>query len=418
MNKTASRAFSLTTLRAVVVLPGACMEGALAVAVPWLVAQATLGTPWLGLASAGLVLAAMLGTLAAPALERRLGNRRMTVFTAFVVVVALALAALCWAWRLPVPAYAFALLAMAADAASDLGFASRLPLLARLSAQGLEQFSGGNWLWGIAGAAGGSVLAGWAMAADASVELAWSMVLLSLVVACGLAWLMPRGPRGPREQSAPATTQPLLAVLVSRQFWSGNAVKIALVLIAVVFFAGPIDNLLLPAHLATRHLPADTFGDMLAVMGLGLAAGLWLAQLMGSTSSAESSPASSSASSLASKRRAKVVLGLLGLAGQLGLMLWLPQPWLLLTGLFVCAACFAPVLPMLEAAMLTAAQPAQRTLMLAALSTLVGLGDVLGTVSFGAVMSWGGSALALGACLAVACAAAVVCTVWPRPVQA
>jgi MFS family permease len=408
MSTARSRAFSLTALRAVVVLPGACMEGALAVAVPWLVAKATLGTPWLGAASAGLVVAAMVGTLAAPALERSMGNRRMTVFTALAVAAALALAALCWAWQLPVPAYAFTLLALAADAASDLGFASRLPLLARLSAQRLEQFSAGNWLWGIAGAAGGSVVAGWAMAADATVALAWGMVLLSVVAACGLAVLLPREPR------ARTAAQPMLRALMSRQFWTGGAVKVALVLFAVIFVAGPIDNLLLPAHLAARGLPPDTFGDMLAAMGLGLAAGLWLAQLEGSPSGAAVGPPSSSAPSPASRGRVLVVLGLMGFAGQLGLMLWLPHPWLLLTGLFVCAACFAPVLPMLEAAMLTAAPPAQRTLMLAALSTLLGMADAMGTVSLGAVMGWGSSALALAFCLVVACAAAVACSVWPR----
>jgi predicted MFS family arabinose efflux permease len=94
-------------------------------------------------------------------------------------------------------------------------------------------------------------------------------------------------------------------------------------------------------------------------------------------------------------------------------MLWLPPHWLLLLGLFICATVFAPLLPVLEAAMLTAAHPAQRTLMLSALSTLVGLADVLGTVSMGALMSWSSSTAALGLCLGVACLAALACGVWP-----
>lgn len=372
------------------------MEGALAVALPWLVAQATLGTPWLGAASAGLVLSAMLGTLAAPVLERRLGNRRMTVLTGFAVVAALAVAALCWAAKLPAPAYGFVLLAMAADAASDLGFASRMPLLARLSAQRLEQFSGANWLWGIGGAAAGSVVAGWALAAHSVIGLAVGLIALSLLVAIGLALLLPRETR--RRENKPA----LMRTLLERQFWTASAVKVAVVLIAVVFFAGPIDNLLLPAHLTARGLPASTFGDMLAAIGLGLGAGLWWVQASGATPDP------------ASQRRTMVVLGLLGFAGQLGLMLWLPQQWLLLTGLFLSASLFAPLLPILEAAMLTAARPAQRTLMLAALSTLIGVADVLGTLSLGALVRESNTTVVLGVCIAVTCVAAAVYSLWPR----
>jgi hypothetical protein len=88
----------------------------------------------LGLASAGLVAAAMVGTLAAPALERLIGNRHMAVLTSFAVVVALGGAALCWTNNLPAIAYGCVLIALSADAASDLGFASRMPVLARLSA--------------------------------------------------------------------------------------------------------------------------------------------------------------------------------------------------------------------------------------------------------------------------------------------
>ncbi len=393
-------AFPVTTLRAIVVLPGACMEGALAVLVPWLVAKATLGTPWLGLASAGVVLAAMLGTLAAPALENWLGNRRMVVSTAFVVAVSLGLAALCWALKFVAPAYAFVLLAMAADAASDLGFATRMPLLAKLSAQRLEQFSSANWLWGIGGAAVGSVVAGWALSAQHVLDLAWGLVLLSLVVAIGLALLLPR------ESRLRAKTQPVMQQILSRQLWSSGALKLAMVLVTLVFFVGPIDNLLLPGHLAARAWPASAFGDMLAATGLGLAAGLWLAQ------------SRSFATHSASKRRWLVVLGLLGFAGQLAFVLWLPQPWLLLVGMFVCAAMFAPLLPMLETAMLTVALPAQRTLMLAALSTLVGAADVAGTVSMGALINYSGSTTALVVCLAAAGLAAAVCCVWPGRARA
>jgi hypothetical protein len=398
--------FPATALRALVVLPGACVEGALAVLLPWTVAQALLSSAWLGAASAGLVMAAMAGTLAAPMLERLLGHRRMTVVTGFVSVAALGAAAMCWVWRLPTAAYGFVLLAIAADAACDLGFASRMPLLARLSAQKLEAFSAANWLWSIGGAAAGSVLAGWSVAADRVVELASGSVFLSLMVAVALAVMLPR------ESRRRVATSPMLRALLHRQFWTSAAVKVAIVLVALMFFSGPLDNLLLPAHLASRSLPASTFGDMLAALGLGLAVGLWWMQSGGLAPRLDAQPASRRENT----RRHMIVLGMLGLAGQLALMLWLPPHWLLLAGLFVCATAFAPLLPMLEAAMLTAAHPAQRTLMLSALSTLVGLADVLGTVSIGALMNWSSSTVALGLCLGLACVAALVCAAWPgRP---
>lgn len=390
MNSVRSPAFLVAALRPVVVVPGACVEGALAMALPWLVAQATLGTPWLGMASAGLVLAAMLGTLAAPVLERRLGNRNMTVITGFAVVAGLGAAGLCWVLSLPTLAYGFGLAAIAADAACDLGFSSRMPLLARLAGQRLEQFSSTNWLWGIGGAAAGSILAGWAITAQRGTELVVGLVSLSLVVAAGLALLLPRDSR------TRASERQLMRALFERQFWTAGAARVTFVLFALVFFAGPIDNLLLPAHLVARDLPANTFGDMLAAVGLGLAAGLWATRSNGP----------------ATNRRATVVLGLLGVAAQLGLILWLPEQWLLLTGIFLSAAFVAPLLPMLEAAVLTAARPAQRTLMLATVTTLVGMADVLGTLTFGAVVSWSNSAVALGICFAIACAAALVCGIW------
>jgi MFS family permease len=387
--------FPTTALRFTVALPGAFMEGALAVLVPWLVAKATLLTPWLGLVSAGVVLAALLGSLLAPKLENWFGNRKMVVSTAFVVAVSLGLAALCWAFNLTASAYAFVLLATAADAASDLGFASRMPVLAKLSKQRLEQFSAANWMWGICGAAAGSVTAGWALSEEHILGLASALVLLSLLVAVGLTFLLPRASR------VHANSQPVIQQMLSRQLWNSAALKLAAVLVAVVFFVGPIDNLLLPSHLATRAWPADAFGDMLAATGLGLAAGLWLAQ------------SHRFANRTASKRRWVAVSGLLGFLGQLILMLWLPQPWLLLGGLFLCAAIFAPLLPMLETAMLTVALPAQRTLMLAALSTLVGAADVTGTVSMGALISMSSSTVALSVCLATAGLATFACSVWP-----
>lgn len=404
MNSGAAARLPVRALRGLVVLPGACVEGALAVALPWTLAQALLGSAWLGAASAGLVLAAATGTLVAPVLERALGNRRMTVLAAFVVAVALGAAAWSWVWPQPLLAYGFVLLAIAADAACDLGFSARMPLLARLAAQRLELFSGANWLWGIGGAAIGSLVAGWAVAAKHIAELVFGLVLLSLLVAIALAVVLPREPR------RRVALQPVFQLLRDRRLWTPAVVKMSAVLTVLFFFIGPFDSLLVPAHLASSNLPSSLFGNMLAALGLGLAAGLGWMQWSVSARVPDVDPASASAPT----GHKRVVAGLLGLAGQMALMLWLPPQWLLLTGLFTCAFLFAPMLPILEAKMLTAAPSGQRTLVLAAMSTLVGVADGLGALSMGALISWSSTAMTLVVCLGAVCLAAAAFSVWPR----
>jgi predicted MFS family arabinose efflux permease len=375
------------------------MEGALAVVAPWLITKATLGTVWFGLTAAGLVLAAMLGTLLSPVLEHWMGNRRMVLLTASSVAASLAAAAFCWANSFAAAAYAFVLFAMAADSACDIGFASRMPLLAKFSGERLEQFSGANWLWGICGMALGSVVAGWALSANYVVEAVAGVALLSLITATGLAFLLPRESR--KLKIHPKNPHSLLTIF-NQNFWTPRAIKLAILLIVVVIFAGPVDNLLLPGHLAANNWPPNTFGDMLAAIGLGVAAGLFLTQRSDSTVLA------------IPNRRRLVVIGLIGFACQLGMMLWLPHPWILLSGLFLCAVLFAPLLPMMEASMLTAAPPAQRTLMLSALSTLLSIADVVGTIGMGAIISVTSSTIALAGCVAIAGIAAIVYGVWPN----
>ncbi len=377
--------FPIAALRSLVVLPGACIEGALAATVPLLIARATLGTAWLGLASAGLVLAPMLGTLAAPALERRLGNRWMTLITSVLAAASLCVAAVSWLSSQIAIAYGFVLLASAADSACDLGFTSRLPLFARLARERLDRFSGSNWVWAIAGVAIGSLGAGSLIAAERLSMLFTSLVTLSLIVCVGLAVLLPRNSRMKHASS------PRLRAVFQRHFWRPQALKLAAILFAVVFFAGPIDNLLIPAHLASHGRAANTFGEILATAGLGVATSLafFIDAAKRST-------------------RSTAVIGLCGFALQLVVILILPSRWVLLSCVFVSAICFAPLLPMMQSAMLKAASAAQRTLMLAALATLVSLADMLGTLTFGAVVSAGGSALAISICLALVCLAAIL----------
>jgi predicted MFS family arabinose efflux permease len=378
--------FPLTALQALVVLPGAMLEGALAVVLPWLVVQAAQGTVWLGPASAGLVAAGLLGTLLAPGLEGRLGNRRMTLATAYAATAALFAAGGLWAAGHLLAAYSMALLSLAADAACDVGFTSRLPLIARLARQRLERLSAGNWLWAIPGAALGSLMAGAALEARwANGPLAMSALLavIALLAAVALTVLMPGKFKCLSERQR--RPSPLREAL-SRGFWTRPALRLAAALGILMFFGGPLDNLLLPAHLNAGGWSAASFGHVLAVSGLGLALGLAMAQ----------------SAWLEARRDAVIVVGLLSLAGQLMVLAVLPSQVLVLACAFVGAVLFAPLLPWLEAAMLRAALPAQRTLMVSVLSMVAALADLLGSVVMGSVVSAWGSTWAIGLCAAVA----------------
>lgn len=387
MNARAASTYPALTLRCTVVLPGAFVEGALAVLLPWLIVQATLDTPWLGVASALVVLAALLGALGAPTLARSLGPRRMVITTGFAVVLSLGAACVFWMMGVPAIAYGFALVALAADSACDVGFSARLPLLARLSRQPLVKFSAANWLWGISGAALGSVLAGWAISTQAFGALVFGLVLLSFAVAISLSLLSPRDAR--LDKRSPA----IFGGVFSAGFWTTRAVIVTLALVGFVFFVGPLDNLLVPAHLAARELPASTFGNLVAAAGLGLAIGLVATQ---------------STRFQATHRGLTILLALIGIAAQLGLLLWLPSNWLLIAGVLVSSALFAPLLPMLEAALLTATSASHRMLLLAMVSTFVSMADMMGTLTFGVIVGLSNSTVALSICCAVACGAVLV----------
>lgn len=381
-----ARPFSALSLRCTVVLPGAFAEGALAVLLPWLVVQAALGTPWLGAASALVVLAAMAGTLAAPILSRQLGTRGMTVWTGVATVAGLVAASALWMMDAPGPAYGFALVAIAADSACDVGFSSRMPLIARLSRQSLVQFSGANWLWGVPGAAAGSVFAGWAMSTQSFGALLLALILASLLVAITLAVLLPRDARH-RGRILPG-----LCSAFSASLWKPQAVAIAIIIMATGFFFGPLDNLLIPAHLLAHQLHADTFGNLMAAAGVGLAIGLAATQWV----------------SPSAYRRPAIAIGLAGGAAQIGLVLWLPPGWILIAGMLVTSALVAPLLPMLEAAFLRAASAVQRTLFIALVATLTHGADISGSLSFAWVVNRSGSDAALAICLAAAGLAATL----------
>jgi MFS family permease len=384
-------AYPVLALRLLVVLPGALVEGALAVALPWLVAKQTQGTAWLGIASAGLMGAALLGALVAPSLEQRAGPRRMTVLAAFAAAGLLVLALWCWAAGQPTLAYLFALTAVAADAACDVGFTARLPVLARLARQRLDRFSAGNWLWAIGGAAVGSVAAGWALDAQRHAALMAVLAATTLAVAVALVCVLPREAKSRR-------ARPAMRSLADRGLWRRPLVQLTGAMAALVVFAGPVDNLLLPVHLSSHGWPAEAFGETVAALGLGVACGLALMQGGGTPQ----------------QRPLLIGAGLLGLALQLVVVLWLPPRWSMLAGVFVGAALFAPLLPMAEAAALKAAPPAQRTLFVAAWSTLLGVCDVIGTVGFGALVTKTDSTTALGVCVAAALTAVAAYAAYAR----
>lgn len=360
-------------LRCFVVAPGAFVEGALAVLLPWMIASKTLHSSWLGMASAAVVLAPMLGTLAAPVLSGKLGARRVTVAAAAAVVVCLGAAGASWAMGEAVIAFGWALGALAADAVCDLAFTVRLPLLARLCRQPLMRLSSGNWLWGLPGAALGSVLAGWAVNEGKLGALMVVLVLACALVAVGLAVLLPRESRRRPQPDAGFVR------VFSAGFWTRRALVVTVGLVGFVFFVGPLDNLLIPAHLVAREQPASLFGYLMAAAGIGVAIGLVAVQ----------------SKSVVAHERALLLVGLVAVAGQIALLLWLPAAWIVIAGVLLTSALFAPLLPIMEAALLKVSSEANRALLLATVTTLVSVADVLGTLCLGAAVGLMGSDAAL-----------------------
>ena len=176
----------LLALRARVMLPGAFAEGVLAVLLPWSVTQAALGTSWLGILSALLVVAAIAGSLLAPPVSHRFGSRRMTVYAAIISSTCIMGGTAMWMLDLKWVAFALALCAIAVDGMADLGFAARTPVMARWYKLSLVSLSGGNWLWGIVGLALGSSIAGWLISVNQVTALLIVLSAHSLLVAVSL----------------------------------------------------------------------------------------------------------------------------------------------------------------------------------------------------------------------------------------
>jgi hypothetical protein len=374
---TAGRRFPLMAMRLAVVAPGAFAEGAFAVALPWMLVQAAQGAWWLGWASALIVAAGIAGNLAAPAAARRLGLRRMTVAGALISLLCVLTAGGLWLAGHHLPAFAAAVCALVADGVSDVGFSARTPALARLCGQPLLRFSGDNWLWGIAGYALGSLAAGWATEAQGTAALLLAVGASSLSVAAGLGWMLPRDGRaaaaleGRPARALSQLLKPALAVAVSMMVW-------------LSFVFGPLDNLLLPAHLAAHGRSADLFGMMIAAGCVGLAAGLVVTHAEGSHG--------------VRGRTVLLVAGSAGVLLQAALVWQLPSAWMLVLGVALSSALIAPLLPLLESALLATAHAGSRTSVVAAAGVLVSGADMAGTAAFGWVLEHHGSDAALAVC--------------------
>jgi hypothetical protein len=385
--------YPLRALRMAVLLPGAFLEGALLVLLPWAVTRASLGTPWLGVLSGLIVAAAMVGNLLAPLTTAWWGSRRMVIAGACVSAVCVAAATAAWFFDLRVHAFVLALFAVVADNMADVGFAARMPFVARVSGQPLLKFSATNWLWGIVGAAMGSACAGWALTEAAEGMLLVTISGLSLAVAFGLLMLLPRDPRArPRSVS-------ILRQFGSAAVWTPRAIVLTAGIAWLSFVYGPVDNLLLPARLASEQRDATTFGAMMAAGGIGLAVGLLLTQRR------------STATNTASGRSGGLlIIGVVGMLAQLLLLWWLPDRWILVAGSFATAAFIAPLLPVLESAILLAARSAHRTVLLALVGIIATAADLAGTAVLGTVASSAGprSALMLALMLAAAGAFALL----------
>lgn len=381
-----SKPCSALALRSLVFLPGALVEGLLAVALPWLVTKANIGSAWLGALSALLVAAAIAGTLAAPIATKHFGSRRVVLVGAIVQTVSLGLAAALWLFGLTASAFGAAWIAIAADGMADITFSARTPVIARLIRQPLAQFTSANWLWSVGGLAMGSALAGIAMdnAPAGGNNIAWLASIaaaLSLLVTLALAALMPRDGRKVQARSGAQLT-----ALKHQSLWNQRTVLLVALIAGMSFLYGPIDNLLAPAHVASNGRGPSTFAALMTAGGIGLAAGLMLTQTL----------------QAGRYGAALVVAGLGGIFVQLVLLWWLPSDLWLVLGGFLTAAAIAPLLPLLESAGLSAVTSTQRTTLMAAIGVASSLADLAGTVVFGALAGAVGTANAIGVAVILA----------------
>lgn len=392
-------------LRSLVVMPGALVEGVLAVVLPWLVARASQGTAWLGALAALLVVAGLTGTLLAPLASTRFGSRRVVVGAATVAAAALALAAALW-WRGSLAwAGGVVLIALAADGMADVAFGARAPLMARLAKKPLMQFAATNWLWSVSGVAVGCMLAGASLGNDGPGHLpvAWlaaGTAALASCVAAGLAVWMPRDPRRPlRVRGLPGSD-------AARVPWTRRTVALIAVVAGTSFLYGPVDNLLAPAHLASQGLDASTFGALMAASALGLALGLSLARHAHADRHG----------------RPLMVAGFAAIVAQLAVLWYLPGMPVLVAVSFVTSAAVAPLLPLLENAALKAVVSHQRTALLAAVGTAASVADLAGTAAFGTLAGAAGTQIALGVATfmgagALAFAGPIARRVMPLPIR-
>lgn len=390
-------------LRSLVLLPGALVEGALAVVLPWFLARASLGTVWFGLLPALLVGAALVGTLAAPLATKHWGSRSVVLICALVSATGLGVATALWFLGFAVAAFGVVLITIAADNMSDVTFSARTPVMARMAKVQLMQFTSANWLWTVCGLAVGSALAGAAMGEGALDRpsigwLAAGAVALSLLVAMALAVLMPRDSRVSHGiRGVPFDTS-------KRVLWNQRTVMLIALIAAISFLYGPMDNLLAPAHLASHGRKASAFGAIMAASAVGMAVGLLLTQ------------------TVRADRHSLALLsvGLAGMVAQFAFLWWLPADLALVVVSFVTSAAVAPLLPLLESAALKAVASTHRTVLLAAAATAASLADLTGTAVFGALAGAAGtgSALALATALAglgLAVAMPVARkAIWPR----
>lgn len=354
---------SLLTLRVVIVFPGAFAEGVLAVLLPWSITQAAIGTPWLGLLSTLLVVAAIVGSVMASPVSHWLGSRQMTVCAAAISTMCLVCAILTWHLDFKLTTFLLALCAIAADGIADLGFSSRTPVIARLYKLSLAKFSGGNWLWAILGLALGSLTAGWCMSSNLIGILLIVLSANSLLVAISVSKFLPRDSRISKKDDSAMT------MLLSSEFWTPQMIALTICVGWLTFVYGPMDNLLIAAQLAYNDKDASLFGELVTAGGVGLAVGLAATQARQTC--------------LNASKTFILWVGIFAAILQIILVWQLPENWQLILGTFITAVMFAPFLPMLESTLLLSVKTPYRTLVLTMVGTLTSVADMLGTATAG-----------------------------------
>jgi predicted MFS family arabinose efflux permease len=391
--------YRLTSLRLLVVLPGAFVKGAIGVALPWMLASTVSSGTSLGLLTSGVIALNVLGSLAGGWAASRFGERGTAIVSAALSVIAL-IASLPYfisgAWA---AAYVGLLIVFFYDSAADVAAHSRLPVIARLTKISLTQLASGNWLWALIGAIAGGIFSGWCLETGLNKVLAYAIVIAALTTLLGHVVTLPRDQvrnfftrRGP-------TFKSLLGFVMQQR----ELLIICGVVLGGSMLLGPADQLIVPFILNRGGYSAEFFSWVLAAGALGAAIGL-----LGASHLPKSE-----------RQHSHIIFaGTIGIAAYIGLWLIAPSATVILAGMILVSVLAAPMLPVLEASFLRCAASPYRSILIGLLTAAAGVADALGGLVMGAGLDLLGPSVLLMIILSLVVAGGML-TAWsyrkPKP---